>query len=799
LEAILSIGLTPTVIAKGSQVKKIQLQNFALRIIPRQGFFTGSLNELIKQMSLPCKLDYFPVQINHPYFYTADISPTLADFHEFFDTAIESACKEAYFRDYVHGILRLAFANELYACTLSKLKVLTLGTLTFFKNCFDLQIKCIQLFGESESVSLVSPYTGIFSTPTYVFSCFLLHALPEKTLYVINNEFGKRPQVSKFELQYSEYLRNRWPGRFLTAFSHDKNELLMYRHTYPDIFDTKLSIGTWINGCWTHSHHDKNCPLISKVRNKKVFNKTFERNSDDFYKKKKLFIEKYKSVVKGTTSLWECRFNVMKEKNKHLKTFLATTILRPIERICPRNSVKSALNDVFSLQALSDDTMQIYYLDCVSLYPTVALKFPLPWGKYQIIFGDALKDEDITFENGSYFYKSQLMHGLGHVTVVPPTNLFLPVLLTTINNHSVATLCYQCAKSKSLGKCSHDDRQRSFSDTYIIPELNLARRLNYKIKFHEIYFYPNASHYLKKFIQLLAFEKIRFSGFPHQMTEGKEQLFCQDLNERMEFDQVQLKLSREMIEDNPKYRFTYKAFLNSFLGKFLQNSSKFQQTIFARNNEEIVGYFKGGNLTGMNVINEEICQLLVAKNFGKNPQRNVNCCIGAYILGLARIYMFDKLFLLKESKAVLHYVDTDAVLFSLPKNVEIPISVGNAFGDFRHNYENVRAFCALAPKCYSLLYTVDHNLMYNDIKLSGFNLKQLCSRFDISHDDFTRFVGLIVKKEFAKICVPQIRYQIKANKKIKVIQAYRFFRNLCYNKRQLADNFNTLPFGMEQL
>ena len=83
-----------------------------------------------------------------------------------------------------------------------------------------------------------------------------------------------------------------------------------------------------------------------------------------------------------------------------------------------------------------------------------------PYGKYEILIGDTLKEEDLTFSDNIFHYKGDPIHGVGHCTVLPPKNIKYPVLLCTIKKHTFATLCYACAKvSRAKCKCSNKKRQ----------------------------------------------------------------------------------------------------------------------------------------------------------------------------------------------------------------------------------------------------------------------------------------------------------------------------------------------------
>ena len=83
------------------------------------------------------------------------------------------------------------------------------------------------------------------------------------------------------------------------------------------------------------------------------------------------------------------------------------------------------------------------------------------------------------------------MYGTMLVTILPPTNLFVPFLQLRLEDGTcVNTLCYSCAKASNQNSCSHSDKERALTAVYFISEINFAIQLGYQvIEIYECHFF----------------------------------------------------------------------------------------------------------------------------------------------------------------------------------------------------------------------------------------------------------------------------------------------------------------------
>ncbi len=90
--------------------------------------------------------------------------------------------------------------------------------------------------------------------------------------------------------------------------------------------------------------------------------------------------------------------------------------------------------------------------------------------------------------------------GLIKCTVLPPNNLYFPILPTKINNKLMFTLCYTCANSfnNSLN-CVHSNEERMLDGTWCTLEIQEAVKHGYIIiDIFEIYHWEQSSDELFK-------------------------------------------------------------------------------------------------------------------------------------------------------------------------------------------------------------------------------------------------------------------------------------------------------------
>ena len=120
----------------------------------------------------------------------------------------------------------------------------------------------------------------------------------------------------------------------------------------------------------------------------------------------------------------------------------------------------------------------------MSLYPYCCKYKPYPK------FHPVVIRYNFNFQIHAYF-------GVIKCKVLPPTNLFHPVLPVKIKNKLFFTLCYLCAKNSNASKCNHSDDDRSITACWGTPELYVALENGYTLlEIYQVWHYDSKFEYI---------------------------------------------------------------------------------------------------------------------------------------------------------------------------------------------------------------------------------------------------------------------------------------------------------------
>ena len=108
----------------------------------------------------------------------------------------------------------------------------------------------------------------------------------------------------------------------------------------------------------------------------------------------------------------------------------------------------------------------------MSIYPYICKYFKFPIGHLIIHVGDACADIETCLK----------MEGLIKCKIVPPRNLYHPVLSYRYDKKLLFCLCRTCVhEHNAKSECQHlSDAKRSLEGTWVIDEIRLAVDIGYK-------------------------------------------------------------------------------------------------------------------------------------------------------------------------------------------------------------------------------------------------------------------------------------------------------------------------------
>ena len=251
---------------------------------------------------------------------------------------------------------------------------------------------------------------------------------------------------------------------------------------------------------------------------------------------------------------WECQWDEQIKTNEAVQQFLnCFDLVAPLN---PRDAFYGGRTEAVVLHSAAGEGEEIRYCDITSLYPWVNKNCTYPIGHPQIITQP--RDQSIT----SYF-------GLATVDILPPTNLYHPVLPVRYNQKLTFPLCASCVKEEQekpmlqrVHYCTHTDAQRMLRGTWCTPEIEKAIEKGYSlIKIHEVWNFPPRQQktglfrdYVDKWLRL----KQESAGWPS---------WCETLEQKREYilDYEQkegILLDVAKIAKNPGRKATAKLMLN---------------------------------------------------------------------------------------------------------------------------------------------------------------------------------------------------------------------------------------------
>ena len=267
-------------------------------------------------------------------------------------------------------------------------------------------------------------------------------------------------------------------------------------------------------------------------------------------------------------SVFECKLNIQRKSDKqinkyfieHMRNLKKSKIRPPLD---PRESFFGGRTCAVKLLHKIDENMneKIHYMDVTSLYPFVVKSKKFPVG-HPIRITKNFKTNISDYE-GFIFCK-----------VLPPNDLYFPILPVRIKNKLIFPLCYECAVIMNTRNCDHNIDQRSIVGTFTTIEMKKALEKNYSIiEIYEIWhfsiFLPENenepgifTNFMNDFIKI----KVESSDWPNgNMSEIEKDVYI-----RMYEEKEGIKLDKEKICDNPGMRSLGKLVVNSFWGKFHQ-------------------------------------------------------------------------------------------------------------------------------------------------------------------------------------------------------------------------------------
>ena len=722
------------------------------------------------------KKGFFPHEFNLPHHqsYVGQI-PAL----EFFDPEGMSEKKkkelEEWHADQVRRNVKYDFQQEMEAYCRSDVALLQAGCEAFTK--------------EFQSHAGFNPF---ISCVTIASACHLFwrkQCLKEETIAVepLNGWRGANVNHSIKSLQWLFYKEHCIPkqGVCPDRIKHVRNggeqRVTCVEGCYfVDGYDPQTQTVYEFNGCFWHG-----CPRCHPENRHAKHAVNPDRTMEELWR---ATLAKEAALRLGGYTLevmWECDWDVLTQHDPAVKQFVTT--LQLVEPLQPRHAFFGGRTGAVSLHAKAEGAEEIRYVDVTSLYPYVNKNAVYPIG-HPTIFTNP-RDQDIT----NYF-------GIALVDVLPPHNLFHPVLPVRSGNKLTFPLCASCVNEQQnkpmlerSDVCNHTPEERMLRGTWSTPEIKKAVEKGYHLlKIHEVWHFEKQQEglfrdYVDTWLQL----KQEAAGWPRWcVTEEKKQQYLSQYREKEGID-----LDYESIQKNPGRKQTAKLMLNSFWGKFGQRPNKPKTVTIMQPSQLFALLFNSHKkLATLRICNEDVLEAVYTE-LDENvvPSNKTNVFIATFTTAWARLRLYEALDVLQ--KQVLYY-DTDSVIYRW-KPGQPSISIGDYLGEMTDELQGdvIEEFVSGGAKNYGYITRGGKT----ECKVRGFSLNVRGKQelnfntmkanilVEIEHpQEERRVIGVVNPNHFKR----DTTY-----KKIKLVEQVKNYK-LVFDKRVLdPQNKMSYPFG----
>ena len=530
--------------------------------------------------------------------------------------------------------------------------------------------------------------------------------------------------------------------------------------------------GCFWHGCRLHYDGSLMHPVIGKTMTE-IRNETEKK------------INKLRSLGYEVIEKWECEWKEEIKNSEHIQEILRVLEqdnVIPSSPLDGRDAFYGGRTNATKLYHEVEEGEKILYYDVCSLYPWVNKYMIYPIGHTEVITSQFKEHPE-----EEYF-------GLMKCTVMPPRELYHPVLPYRVNGRLTFPLCRTCCEEGRLecGVCNHEStKERALEGTWCTPELKKALEMGYVITdVKEVWDYKESGILFDKYVNTFLKIKVESSGWPSNIvTEEQKEEYLRSFEKR---EGVQL--NQDRIKKNPGLRSLAKLMLNSFWGKWGQKTNLVSHK-YVTDPEQYFGIWadQSTEIVNLHFVNEEMIRISTKKNEELQlPHGNVNVVLAAFTTCYARLKLYS--YLESLGRRVL-YFDTDSVIFTARPDEWCP-PLGNFLGDLTDECpdlggEYIVKFASGGPKCYAL----EMNTGEKHVKAKGVTLN-VRNSIVVNMESLTEMLFSPSPSEEAKtVHIPSFIKRDPKTAKLYSVGMDKKWR-IVYTKRAIDwKTFETLPFG----
>jgi hypothetical protein len=676
LKTFLENGIIPEVICKGQKLLEIRVSHVDLRFIDSFNFLPMSLAKLPEAFALGCgSKGHFPHFFNRPE-NQSYVGPYPEPKYYGVSQMSCSERKKFYIWYKEQEGKTFDFKEQMARYCAQDVEILKESCLAYR------QLMCKETGCDPFAyITLASVCSAVYMT----------RFMPEETIARVPASGYERHKYSSESTEWLEYLRRH---KGVRGLQHATNggEVKIGKY-YVDGFDKASNTVYEYYGCFFHGC--KNC-FSGELRNPDTNKRLIQSYTETMLREKWLRSQNYKVVT-----MWGCDWLKVKQKNSSVKALVDS--MKLTSPLNPRDAFYGGRTETFKIW--SNDGPIVYH-DVTSLYPWVNSKMLYPVGHPEIILSD--------FKDISQYF------GVVKCTMLPPRNLYLPVLPVHAAGKLLFPLCRSCAENTQQEACCHNDDERAIHGTWFSEEVKLALEKGYRlIQMHAVWHFDKTTKHLFAPYMRMFFEK-KMTSSKLQCNKDDEEAVLAFMAEVKEKEGIIIK-SPDDFKENPGLRQITKLMLNNLWGRFGMNENM-STSQFVSDFEELEKILEDvtREVQAVRVINEKIVQVTtrVMERDYLSCSRDTNIFVALATTAWARIRLYRELD--KLGDRVL-YCDTDSVIYRESPNPDENLKLGKFLGDMTSELDEgdyIKEFVSGGPKNYG--YVTKNGK--TEVKIKGFTL-----------------------------------------------------------------------------
>jgi G:T-mismatch repair DNA endonuclease (very short patch repair protein) len=369
----------------------------------------------------------------------------------------------------------------------------------------------------------IDPFVSSFTIASYCNLIFRRNFMQKNSIGIIpEHGYNPKQNVSKKADKWLKYLEKTLSIRIKTNYNGSEEKCGEYfldgiNHENKIIFEFH---GCFWHGC-LHCYSDSTFNPIKQQTMKQI---NFKHNNRIKFIKSRY--SSYKLI-----EIWEHDYDKL-SKTQEFEFFLKNNNLNNNNELEIRNCLYGGRTNAIKLYHECNENEKISYIDVTSLYPFVQKYCRYPKGHPQIYYNiDLNYFMDLLNNNYKYF-------GMIKCSILPPKDLFLPILPVRLHNKLIFPLCLKCAELIQTN-CNHNENERLLNGEWCLEEVYLAIEYGYKIKsIFEIWHWNETEKYdpitktgglFTGYINQAMKEKQEASGYPEDcITDIEKENYIQD-------------------------------------------------------------------------------------------------------------------------------------------------------------------------------------------------------------------------------------------------------------------------------